>query len=214
MSLIHLTECLAAPGQEDRLRTALEAMIEPSLDEPGCLAYCIYTDPNRPARVKALDTIMRKGILHAYAHGNNQYPAITNVLFLNLASLLTELGIDSVKHLQHLLPMLSESLIQAAKTEQVDLLISTLGALQAVIFNAWPRLFEHRVEVMRGLTVAWLVLEDGDLNDGVVKELMVDTVGVLHAAMGEMEVYVDECRALIKADGRLGGLLGGVVEKP
>ena len=110
--------------------------------------------------------------------------------------------------------MLSESLIQAAKTEQVDLLISTLGALQAVIFNAWPRLFEHRVEVMRGLTVAWLVLEDGDSNDGVVKELMVDTVGVLHAAMGEMEVCVDECRALIKADGRLGGLLGGVVEKP
>ncbi|MFD1544707.1 putative quinol monooxygenase [Nonomuraea guangzhouensis] len=55
MSLIHLTECLAAPGQEDRLRTALEAMIEPSLDEPGCLAYCIYTDPNRPASMVAIE---------------------------------------------------------------------------------------------------------------------------------------------------------------
>ncbi|MGV9381512.1 putative quinol monooxygenase [Nonomuraea sp. NPDC003707] len=38
---------LAAPGQHDRLRTGLEAMIEPSLDEPGCLAYEPYIDPAR-----------------------------------------------------------------------------------------------------------------------------------------------------------------------
>jgi tRNA nucleotidyltransferase (CCA-adding enzyme) len=172
------------------------------------------TDPNRPARVKALDTILRKGILHAYAHGNGQYPAITNVLFLNLASLVNEVGIDSVKHLQHLLPMLSESLIQAAKTKHHDLLISTLRALQAVIFNAWPRMLEHRVEVMRGLTVGWLVLEEGGagVDDGEVKGLMVETVRVLHAAMGEKEVFVDECRALTEADGRLVGLLGVVMD--
>ncbi|KPC64924.1 putative quinol monooxygenase [Streptomyces chattanoogensis] len=51
MSLIVVAECLAAPGKEDRLRTALEAMIEPSLEEPGCLAYQPYADPNRPARM-------------------------------------------------------------------------------------------------------------------------------------------------------------------
>jgi hypothetical protein len=170
-------------------------------------------DPNRSARVKILDTILRKGILHAYAHGNGQYPAITNVLFLNLASLLNELGIDSVKHLQHLLPMLSESLIQAAKTKQRDLLASTLRALQAVIFNAWPRMFEHRVEVMKGLTVGWLVLEEGGAGLDDVKELMVETVRVLHAAMGKKEVFVDECKGLTEADGRLAGLLAGVMER-
>ncbi|MEV4436247.1 putative quinol monooxygenase [Streptomyces sp. NPDC049555] len=51
MSLTVVAECLAAPGQEDRLRTALEAMIEPSLEEPGCLAYRPYTDPNNSARM-------------------------------------------------------------------------------------------------------------------------------------------------------------------
>ncbi|BDM69575.1 hypothetical protein HEK616_30620 [Streptomyces nigrescens] len=51
MSLIVVAECLAEPGQEDRLRTALEAMIEPSLEEPGCLAYRPYTDLNQPARM-------------------------------------------------------------------------------------------------------------------------------------------------------------------
>ncbi|KUJ65090.1 monooxygenase [Streptomyces albus subsp. albus] len=51
MSLTVVARCLAAPGQEDRLRTALEAMIEPSLEEPGCLAYQPYADPNQPGRM-------------------------------------------------------------------------------------------------------------------------------------------------------------------
>ena len=178
-------------------------------------------DRNRSARVKALDTILRKGILHAYAHSNGQYPAITNVLFLNLATLLGELGIDCVKHLQHLLPMLSESLIQAAKARQSELLVSSLRALQAVVFNAWPRMSVHRAEVMRGLTVCWLGLEEGgvvgDFGAGVdgraVKELMVETLRILHAAMGEKEEFVEECRLLIEADGRLAGFLGELTEK-
>ncbi|MCP2165967.1 putative quinol monooxygenase [Goodfellowiella coeruleoviolacea] len=55
MSLTVIAECLATPGQEDRLRTALEAMIEPSLDEPGCLAYRPYADPNQPARMVVVE---------------------------------------------------------------------------------------------------------------------------------------------------------------
>lgn len=53
---VHLiAEFRALPGQEDRLRTALEAMIEPSLAEPGCLAYQPYTDPNDPAHMVLLE---------------------------------------------------------------------------------------------------------------------------------------------------------------
>ncbi|MCF3118655.1 antibiotic biosynthesis monooxygenase [Streptomyces arenae] len=48
MSLTVIAEALAKTGQEDRLRTVLEAMVEPSLAEPGCLAY---TDRNEPARM-------------------------------------------------------------------------------------------------------------------------------------------------------------------
>ncbi|MEV0090708.1 putative quinol monooxygenase [Streptomyces sp. NPDC050738] len=50
-----VAEFLAAPGQEGRLRTALEGMIEPSLEEPGCLAYRPYTDPNNPARMAIVE---------------------------------------------------------------------------------------------------------------------------------------------------------------
>ncbi|MGY0059836.1 putative quinol monooxygenase [Streptomyces sp. LZ34] len=51
MSLVVVAECVAEPGQEDRLRTALEALIEPSLDESGCLAYRAYADPNNPGHM-------------------------------------------------------------------------------------------------------------------------------------------------------------------
>jgi quinol monooxygenase YgiN len=51
MSVIVIAECLALPGQDDRLRTAWEAMIEPSLEEPGCLAYQPYADLNHLARM-------------------------------------------------------------------------------------------------------------------------------------------------------------------
>ncbi|MCP2340711.1 putative quinol monooxygenase [Actinomadura rupiterrae] len=54
-ALVVVAELRAVPGQEDRLRTALEAMIEPSLDEPGCLAYQPYTDPNDPSRMLVVE---------------------------------------------------------------------------------------------------------------------------------------------------------------
>ncbi|MEV6773068.1 putative quinol monooxygenase [Nocardia sp. NPDC051030] len=48
MSLHVVAELRAATGNEDRLRTALESMIEPSLAEPGCYAYQLFINPNDP----------------------------------------------------------------------------------------------------------------------------------------------------------------------
>ncbi|ROO84860.1 quinol monooxygenase YgiN [Actinocorallia herbida] len=41
----------AEPGQEQRLRDELNAMIAPSLAEEGCLGYQPYADPHRPDRM-------------------------------------------------------------------------------------------------------------------------------------------------------------------
>ncbi|GAA4239167.1 putative quinol monooxygenase [Actinomadura meridiana] len=41
----------AKPGQEQRLRDELNAMIAPSLAEEGCLGYQPYVDPNRADRM-------------------------------------------------------------------------------------------------------------------------------------------------------------------
>ncbi|MFC9330309.1 putative quinol monooxygenase [Kitasatospora sp. NPDC057015] len=53
--MIVIATLLAEPGRTDRLRTALEAMIEPSLDEPGCLGYQLLADPNRPEQMVIIE---------------------------------------------------------------------------------------------------------------------------------------------------------------
>ncbi|WP_242902242.1 putative quinol monooxygenase [Actinomadura terrae] len=42
---------VAKPGQEQRLRDELNAMVAPSLAEEGCLSYQPYVDPNHPNRM-------------------------------------------------------------------------------------------------------------------------------------------------------------------
>ncbi|MFI1918446.1 putative quinol monooxygenase [Nocardia sp. NPDC020380] len=55
MSLHVVAELRATEGHEDRLRTALESMIEPSLTEPGCLAYQPFANPNDPAHMVVVE---------------------------------------------------------------------------------------------------------------------------------------------------------------
>jgi quinol monooxygenase YgiN len=45
----------ARPGYEDRLRDELNAMIEPSTAEEGCLGYRPLADPNRPGAMVCLE---------------------------------------------------------------------------------------------------------------------------------------------------------------
>ncbi|MEV6265120.1 putative quinol monooxygenase [Streptomyces sp. NPDC051784] len=46
---------VAKPGQEERLRDELNAMIAPSVAEEGCLGYQPFTDPNHPERMIILE---------------------------------------------------------------------------------------------------------------------------------------------------------------
>jgi quinol monooxygenase YgiN len=43
------------PGAEQRLQDELNAMIEPSLAEPGCLGYRPLVDPNQPGAMVIIE---------------------------------------------------------------------------------------------------------------------------------------------------------------
>jgi quinol monooxygenase YgiN len=54
----------AKPGKEQQLQDALDAMIEPSLAEPGCLGYRPLVDPNRPGamvKISSADFVQTNG---------------------------------------------------------------------------------------------------------------------------------------------------------
>jgi len=53
----------AKAGEEQRLQSELDAMVEPSLAEPGCLAYHPYVDPNDPASMAIIEEWVDKAAL-------------------------------------------------------------------------------------------------------------------------------------------------------
>ena len=122
--------------------------------------------------------------------------------------LLNELGIESVKHLKYTLPMLTETLSHPLSTAKMPMLSSAVEALQSVILNGWPRIVEHRGEVLKGLTLCWLKLEgpiEGDAT--ALRQQLQETVQLLNAAIGDRCDFSADCVVLTGADGRLKTLL-------
>ncbi|KAK3684389.1 CCA tRNA nucleotidyltransferase, mitochondrial [Vermiconidia calcicola] len=158
-------------------------------------------------RIKFLDTIIRKGIIHGYTHCSN-YPHIVSTLFTHLVHFLKDLGIESVKHLKYVLPMLTETLSHPLADAQTATLLSATKAMQAVILNGWPRMGVHRGEVLKGLTLCWIKLADQRGEQvSVLRDGMRETVQMLKYVTGEGVDFEQESAMLIEADPRVGGLL-------
>jgi len=178
-------------------------------DLPAAGSKLLNAEDSRRARIKHLDIIVRKGLIYSYAHCN-QYPRIVTFLFTQLAVLLAELGIDSVKHLQVLLPMLTETLSSRtlAEAQQLQTLTAAVKAMQALILNAWPRMGEYKGEVTKGLTLCWLN-GDGKVGEEVerLREESRVAVRILRVALGTEDGFEESCNLLIAADGRLSELL-------
>ncbi|WP_329500318.1 putative quinol monooxygenase [Kitasatospora herbaricolor] len=77
--MIVIATLVAAAGRTDRLRTALEAMIEPSLAEPGCLGYQLYADPNRPEQMALIEEWTDEEALRLH-FGTDHFKQVSEVL--------------------------------------------------------------------------------------------------------------------------------------
>jgi quinol monooxygenase YgiN len=55
MSLTVIATMTAKPRSEPRLHAALANLVEPTLAEPGCLAYRFYIAADRPASVAIIE---------------------------------------------------------------------------------------------------------------------------------------------------------------
>lgn len=158
-------------------------------------------------RIHFLDSLIRKGILAAYAHCSSNVK-ITQVLLDNLCLMYSELEIESVKHLKYVLPMLSEVLGNPFGASYPPLLLSALKAMQSVILNGWPRMAANRGEVLKGLSLCWLHSSDahGSTIEEVLREAQL-TVQVLKEALQGHNDFEADLASLVAADHRLYGLL-------
>ncbi|KAG9913611.1 poly A polymerase C-terminal region-like protein, partial [Aureobasidium melanogenum] len=160
-------------------------------------------------RTRLLDNLIRKGVLMTFTYCP-EHAKITTVTTTNLTAILTSLGLDSVKHLPFILPMLSSILTHPFVTASPPLLRSSVRALQAIVLNTWPRMHVHKHEVLKCVTVPWIrIQEEGAAGNEFerIKEECKVVVQMLRDALQEhVDEFDRELAELVMVDKRLDGL--------
>lgn len=141
-----------------------------------------------------LDRMLRDGIYSPIAHfpTPSMYPELATTILAHLPIILDNMGIDSVKHLHILIPLLCSNLQEPFVMSHEPLLMTSLKALQAVMRNSWPRIAGYRCEILMGLCLLWgrCIEENKKKDDKEVKpveEVIRDLVAMLDAIMGAAE---------------------------
>lgn len=159
-------------------------------------------------RNKLLDSLIRKGILMTFTYCP-EHAKITTVTTTNLTPILTSLGLDSLKHLPFILPMLSSILTHPFITASPPLLLSSVQALQAIILNTWPRMHVHKNEVLKCVTVPWIRMQEesvvGNEFESIKEECKVVVQMLRDALQLDREIL-----ELVEVDQRLDGLFASV----
>ncbi len=66
MSLTVIAKFEAKPGMEDKVKEGLQAMLDPSHAEPGCLTYNVYLSNDNPALLFTYENWINKDALDAH----------------------------------------------------------------------------------------------------------------------------------------------------
>ncbi|KAF2129557.1 tRNA nucleotidyltransferas-like protein [Dothidotthia symphoricarpi CBS 119687] len=193
----------------------------PALTSLALLLPPDTTTTDKQPRTSFLDTLLRTAVLAPLSHFPTPaaHPALTTTILTHLPPLLSLLGINAVKHLPALLPLLTAILKDPFALAHTRLVAATLRALHAVVMNAWPRVPGHRGTLMLGLCVLWARCgeADGDSGEAVeeVKRLLLESVEMLDAVMRALDesdarrvAWAQEKVDIIHASAAQGRLLG------
>lgn len=163
---------------------------------------------SRTQSVQFLDTLIRQGVLSPYAHCPENV-RISIVILRNFCTVNDALGLESIKHLKHYLPLLNEILCNPFGAASPDLLLVAIMALQSVIRNSWPRVLESGGEMAKGLCLSWINVADSDRPDDFeeFRREAKRTADMLRRAVEHAGGDWTEYRSLVEADSRLEGLL-------
>ena len=131
----------------------------------------------------------------------------------HLATLVREEGIDNVKHLKEVVPLLVNILSDPFALAHVALMGAAVRTLGDVVRMAWPRMEGWKGEVLKGLCLAWArIEEEGRSEENNFQDLMANMKQCI--AMLDKALRMDgkgglekDAETLGDADERLHGLL-------
>ncbi|USP78889.1 uncharacterized protein yc1106_06163 [Curvularia clavata] len=172
-----------------------------------------------------LDRVLREGVLSPLGHFTtpSMYPELATLIMSQVPIVVNHMGIDTVKHLPDIVPLLSAILQEPFALSHHKLVGSALEALQSVMLNAWPRIPGHRGSIMMGLCLLWSRwLEEekkcGSEQVAQVKMQVQETVAMLDAVMqrvdeaGMAETWKTEKQDLVAAEPGCEEMFGGCAE--
>ena len=178
------------------------------------------------ARERALTHILHHHLIRSFAHVEPQdYPTLTSALLQRMSSVVNEIGIGITAQLPHILPVIVAILSCSEGLYLPELHCEAVSCLQNIIAHAWPRIWQWRVDVMKGVCIAWQRLSQADAGDGgtdfvrsvdATKVVLRKVPQMLHAVAESrprsencLKTWNDEQRKLIEADGSLQALFAG-----
>ncbi|MCJ1463434.1 hypothetical protein MMC07_002041 [Pseudocyphellaria aurata] len=168
---------------------------------------------HRARRLRALDAVMRDGILRGYAHAGDGHVRIAELLVRKMTDLVHEMGVDSAKHLKmvkHIIPLLSHIMSAPFATAYPPLLTASVHAIDAVVVNVWPRVAYHRGEILEGLVICWGRIHGEEAPSRELEGIQTHihrTVKLVTAILKTDMDVTEEYQRLIDADHRLQQLL-------
>ncbi|KAF3003776.1 CCA tRNA nucleotidyltransferase, mitochondrial [Curvularia kusanoi] len=162
-------------------------------------------------QAKFLDKLMREGVLAPLSHFPTPatYPNLARVIIDEIPRIATLLGIETVKHLFSLIPLLTSIMQDPFILSHKDLTLATVSALQSLMQNCWPRLIAHRGAIVLGLCILKGRCDEEKDQTPKGKELiekLKETAEMLDAVLSHSEVsaeWVAEKKALVDADASL-----------
>ncbi|KAF9694374.1 hypothetical protein EKO04_007381 [Ascochyta lentis] len=171
--------------------------------------------PSADTQRHFLDKLIREGILAPLSHLPTpcSYPHLACAMLDQLPETMTLLGIETVKHLPSLIPLLVSILQDPFVLAHGDLCRAALAALQSLLLNTWPRVPAHRAGIVLGLCVLRQRCEEEGGEAAVVVATQIThelkrTAGLLDVILSQSEVqeqWTEEKRELVHADEGLEG---------
>lgn len=119
------------------------------------LALARSREPTIPAqKAKLLDAAIREGVLRGFQFAGDTVK-VAEVLCDAVGSIANELGVYTVRHLQSLLPILSDVLANPFAITYPPLLRNAVKAEIVIIGVGWPRVPRYGAEILRGVCACW-----------------------------------------------------------
>ncbi|RKF80152.1 hypothetical protein GcC1_039028 [Golovinomyces cichoracearum] len=116
-------------------------------------------------KLNSLTRLLRHSIIPAYthtSHSSKSDPIIHKIILDQIPPLVSALGIYCVVHLNALIPLVEDVLLDPFAGANPSLVVAALKALKEIIIHAWPRLGDERrrIEVIRMLVSGWEKLQE------------------------------------------------------